>query len=264
MANAPSIADMNIYERLVQLRRDMPPLQQDGKNDFQHYKYISADNLVQHLRPYLNKYNLLIVPSGKFEEASSNGKQNHIIITMTYTIVCADKPDQICPLTIVSSGMDTSDKSVFKALTGAFKYAMFQLLQVGSMPDAEIDDGGKVWERDLADHIETTEQKWADETPKPKPKPKPATTKDVEEAFPDAEVSEQDAPGDDEWPDFEAEEMTLQFGKHRGKRLADLPGDWCAWAIKNLPTGDNTTNWDNIGTAGQEVIKHLADRHLGK
>lgn len=121
--------DGMIYEAIANVMKDMGAVGKDAKNDFDHYNYRSIDGVMNALSPALVKNKVFVTPtvidSSREERAGKNGTSLvYTILTVKYTFYTSDGSFVEC--TVVGEAMDRSDKSTNKAMSAAFKYAIFQ------------------------------------------------------------------------------------------------------------------------------------------
>ncbi|WP_255258492.1 ERF family protein [Bacillus wiedmannii] len=138
--------EMNIYQKLVEVRREVEYLQK--KESGQQYSYVSSSQVLAALREKLNELNMLLIPKiinkNVREDTVSyeqNGRPKNTTTYFTeldleYTWVNADKPDEtiVCPW--YEQGVDIAgEKGVGKALTYAEKYFMLKFFNIPTDKD---------------------------------------------------------------------------------------------------------------------------------
>jgi len=138
------VAHANIGEAFLAIMNEVGYVQKLGKNTAQNYRYAGEADLIKALRPTLLKHGVLPpTPSeAKVELAdvtvtSDNKKTFRVVVNYTYvfTHVPSGTNRVICA---IGEGVDTGDKSSYKAATGALKYALRQafLIETGDEPEA--------------------------------------------------------------------------------------------------------------------------------
>lgn len=118
-----------------------------GKNLFQNYEFRKHEDIMSKLQPALIKHGLVFYPKSKsvhsseiIEKANKKGevtKNTHVIMVATYTITDGETSIDFMGL---GEGIDNGDKAIYKAQTGATKYALNDLLMLASEMDAEAHD----------------------------------------------------------------------------------------------------------------------------
>ena len=122
-------------------------VQKDGKNEFHGYKYASEANLIAALRPALIDAGLVLIPSVTSVTQDEYGNTH---VMMNFTLM--DDEGYTFTFSGAGSGNDRNkngvgDKGIYKAITGATKYALMKtfLLETGDDPEVVSDhDRGTV------------------------------------------------------------------------------------------------------------------------
>lgn len=139
---------MTLKEKLYSVYLTLENIEKNGENESQHYDYLKAVDVVREIRKQLISIKVYAEVNFFFEGGP-------------YTIARAKNPDapfaaRDCRCCIVfhdletneiatgsglGTGADTGDKAIYKAQTGAFKYALKNAFMVpdGDAPDAESD-----------------------------------------------------------------------------------------------------------------------------
>lgn len=135
---------MNICESITAILNEKAAVKKDSENKTQNYKFRGIDAVMNTFNPLLAKHKVFVVPTVlKMErEERQNTKGNtllYTILTVQYTFYAEDGTS-ITAVTI-GEGMDTGDKSVNKAMSAAYKYALFQVFCIPTeeMIDSEVD-----------------------------------------------------------------------------------------------------------------------------
>lgn len=123
---------------MLQVMQEVGYVQKDGKNEFHGYKYASEANAIAALRPALVKVGLVMIPSVVNQERDEHGNTH---VTVQYRIM--DETGACIEFYCAGSGNDRArsgaigDKGIYKALTGASKYALLKtfLLETGDDPE---------------------------------------------------------------------------------------------------------------------------------
>lgn len=135
---------MNIYESITAILNEKAVIKKDSENTTQHYKFRGIDALMNVFNPLLAKHKVFVVPTvlDMRREERQNMKGNtllYTILTVQYTFYAEDGSSITSVVT--GEGMDTGDKSVNKAMSAAYKYALFQVFCIPTedMIDSEQD-----------------------------------------------------------------------------------------------------------------------------
>ena len=115
--------------------KDVTYVQKGGKVAFgsTKYSYMSEANLLEAARPAMVKHGLALMPS--CEEIKVEGKM--VFVRMSYTLTHVSGAVWPEKLNMWGSGMDSGDKAIYKAITGANKYMLFKLLNIPTGDDPE-------------------------------------------------------------------------------------------------------------------------------
>ena len=131
----------NIVTKMLQVMEEVTYVQKDKTNDFQHYNYASEAAAIKKIRPALIKAGLFMLPSVEKMWLDDRGNTH---VEMLYRIF--DSSGDYIQFKAVGSGQDKSgDKGVYKALTGASKYALLKtfMLETGDDPEVPREDEKK-------------------------------------------------------------------------------------------------------------------------
>ena len=128
----------NISRKIIAVVRDVGYVQKAGHNDFQNYKYATEADAIAALRPAMIKHGLCMIPSVESVEQDEWGNTN---VLMHYRIL--DEEGNFLSFRAAGSGNDKNskgvgDKGIYKALTGASKYALLKTFMMETGDDPEV------------------------------------------------------------------------------------------------------------------------------
>lgn len=138
------MAEGKIYGALLGVMDDIGAIGKDKRNTQQGFNYRGVDDVMNVLHPLLVKHGVLTVPTvmEHTREQRTTGKGNTIlysIVKLRVDLIAEDGSS--VSATVIGEGMDSGDKATNKAMSVAYKYAMFQLLCIPTEemkdPDAE-------------------------------------------------------------------------------------------------------------------------------
>ncbi len=118
-------------------------VQKDGENTFHRYKYASEDGLLTVLRPAMVQHGLILIPSVAVEPGPWQDEHGNSHLIMEYTLAHTSGEVWPQPIRVPGCGNDrhkngtVGDKGMYKAMTGANKYALFKLFQIATGDDPE-------------------------------------------------------------------------------------------------------------------------------
>lgn len=131
---------MNIYESITAIMQDVGAIGKDKKNQQQGFSYRGIDDVLNHMQPLLAKHKVFVMPevleqTREERQTSRGGNLIYSICKIKFTF-CAEDGSSVAAITI-GEGMDNGDKASNKAMSAAFKYALFQVFCI---PTEEMKD----------------------------------------------------------------------------------------------------------------------------
>jgi hypothetical protein len=140
-------AGKELYMKIIEVMKAVPGIEKDGKVDYTskktgartNYDYIKAETVIGTIRKEMAKVGLVMYPV-KTNMIDKQGST--VCLIVTYRIADSET-GQFIEIQTIGSGTDIGDKNVYKAMTGAYKYALLQsyMIAVGwSDPDANASD----------------------------------------------------------------------------------------------------------------------------
>ena len=138
------MAEQLIYKAISEAMEACEAVAKDSKNPQQGYKYRGIDAVMNAINPALRKAKIFAAPeviesSREERTTSKGGLLIYSIAKVKYTFYAADGSN--VSAIVVGEGMDSGDKSFNKAMSAAFKYALFQVFCIPTeeMMDSEAD-----------------------------------------------------------------------------------------------------------------------------
>lgn len=135
---------MNIYTAIMNVMKDCGAVGKDSRNPQQGYKYRGIDAVMNALNPALIKNRVFVVPevleqAREERQTAKGGLLIYSVVTVKYTFYAEDGSSVSAVVT--GEGMDSGDKATNKAMSAAFKYALFQTFCIPTeeMVDSEIE-----------------------------------------------------------------------------------------------------------------------------
>lgn len=130
----------NIYEAIAGVMQDVGAVGKDAENTFDKYKYRSIDAVMNAMHPAMVKHRVFVAPEvleqTREERESKNGSVMVYSITKVRYTFYTDDGSSVQAV-VIGEGSDRGDKSMNKAMSAAFKYALFQVF---CLPTAEMVD----------------------------------------------------------------------------------------------------------------------------
>jgi len=129
---------VNIYQKMIEVRKAVPALEKD--NQGHGFKYVSSSQVLNAIRAAMDEVGLLLMPqvaeTAVRDHTTQQGKSWYFTeLTMHYTWVNAEKPDETIPVSWYGQGLDDGEKGVGKALTYAEKYLILKTFNVPTDKD---------------------------------------------------------------------------------------------------------------------------------
>lgn len=142
---AATTAVPKIYKAISDVMRDVceTGIGKNNKNKDQGFNFRGIDDAMNALAPLLVKRGIVCLPrhgnAARFDRITkSGGTLSFVTITSEFDLVHVEDASSVTVVTN-GEGMDSSDKATNKAMSTAFKYALFQTFVVPTMA-VEIDD----------------------------------------------------------------------------------------------------------------------------
>lgn len=129
-----------IYGKIADCMRQLGAIGKTSKNAQQGFMYRGVDAVMNALNPVLTANHVFCVPEvleqhREERQTKNGGNLIYSILKMCYTLYAEDGSS--VSATVIGEGMDSADKSSNKAMSVAYKYAMFQIF---SIPTEEMAD----------------------------------------------------------------------------------------------------------------------------
>ena len=154
---------MSVYKAISSVMGDLAKvgIAKSDTNTFDKYKYRGIDAVYNALAPLLAKHGLVVLPrvvDRHTEERTSakGGTLIHTTLTVDFDLAAAED-GSTHTIRAIGEAMDRGDKSVNKAMTAAYKYAMFELFCI---PTEGADDADA--DSHEVEHTGVLAQEWID------------------------------------------------------------------------------------------------------
>jgi len=179
---------VNIYEKLIEVRKAVPYLQKEVKGH--QYNYVSSSQVLSAVRQRMDEVGLMLIPTitNTKVSAENDGKRTTYFteLWIDFTWVNAEKPDETVKSSWYGQGIDIAgERGVGKALTYAEKYYLLKTFNIAT----DTDDPDS-----FQDKQESTNGRRESRKPAPAEKP----------------PARQSATGDDSKPDWTAFWMAVR------------------------------------------------------
>lgn len=133
---------MSIYNSMLAIQEELTAITKDQKNGQQGWKFRGVDDVMNTLHPILVKNKVFACPKvlniQRTSTTTTKGScLNYATATVEYNFY--DESGESISVTVVGEGMDSGDKATSKALSIAYKYAMFQTFCIPTEDDPDKD-----------------------------------------------------------------------------------------------------------------------------
>ena len=125
----------DIFAKLHAIQSEMGAIGKANTNSFQNYKFRSVGQAMAALQPLLNKHGVILQPTYSDPHIIEQEKGCGATVLLRMQFVSVSDGSAML-VSAVGQGSDSGDKAVYKAMAGAFKYAVFQTFCV---PEDGID-----------------------------------------------------------------------------------------------------------------------------
>lgn len=135
--------EMNLMQKLAEIMNDIKRIPKRGHNDFHNYDYALEADIKDVVRAELAKQKIMMFANELSRTAlpvtTRKGATEQIItLEVEYTLFDADSGESI-KFVGYGDGQDAGDKAVYKAKTGALKYALTSLFLIPTGDDPETE-----------------------------------------------------------------------------------------------------------------------------
>lgn len=138
------MAEQLIHKKMIAIMQDVGAIEKAQKNQMQKYNFRGIDDVYLALNPILKKHGVYCMPKVINVQRDNHTNKNatflmYSSVTMEYTFYAEDGSSVTGMM--VGEGMDSGDKSIPKAISGATKYMFFNtfLIPTDEPKDAEHD-----------------------------------------------------------------------------------------------------------------------------
>jgi len=136
-----------LISKLVKVLGGVERIPKNGYNDFHRYAYATEADVSDHTRKLLSDNNIFMMSS--IEEVinrditTKSGKAETIVrVKIKVTFLCGETGESLSFHTW-GDGQDAGDKGIYKAITGAIKYALMKNFLIPTGDDPENDNQPK-------------------------------------------------------------------------------------------------------------------------
>jgi len=130
-----------LFKKLLKVQQNLKPITETGRNKYQGYKYATAVDVIEPVKATCNQFGLFLY----LDVIESNIEPGRASCKIRLTVVDSDTGESL-DITSVGYAEDysfkenrpTGDKAIYKAITGATKYAIRSMFVLPSTDDPEV------------------------------------------------------------------------------------------------------------------------------
>lgn len=140
---------MGVHHKMLEVMRLVNYIKKDKRNTFHNYDYASDEAIKRAIHEALAEVGLVfstsIVSVEREKGFGKTGGESLTTVTMEYFFTDPETKEGTTPQRACGTGCDSMDKGLYKAITGALKYALTStfLIPTGDDPEGETKDDRK-------------------------------------------------------------------------------------------------------------------------
>ena len=134
---------LKISKKLVDVMRECSHVAKNGTNDFHHYDYATAADVLDLVNDSLTKHGIASIVTNTLlsmrDSNTAKGNVEHLAtVEVAVTLIDSESGESVT-IKGLGSGQDAGDKAVAKAQTMGIKYAYLTSLAIATGDDPEAD-----------------------------------------------------------------------------------------------------------------------------
>jgi hypothetical protein len=137
----PRAAPRSLVTKLAEVMAEVERVPKNGHNTNHGYDFVTEADITQAVRRAMSSRKLMMVPTVEktsFGDLPTKAGGNLKLCTMSVRFDVMDgESGELLSVTVVGQGSDSGDKSAYKAMTGATKYALLKLFLIPTGDDPE-------------------------------------------------------------------------------------------------------------------------------
>lgn len=131
-----------IYQNIIKAMNEVNSIGKDNYNKTQNFKFRGIDDVMNTMHPILSKNNIFVAPEVENIEREERTSKNggliiYTVATIKFTFYAEDGSNIV--VKVVGEAMDSGDKGMNKAMSIAYKYALFQVFCIPTEDDPDKD-----------------------------------------------------------------------------------------------------------------------------
>jgi hypothetical protein len=139
------MSEKTLVKKLAKVMTEVKYIEKKGYNKFNNYKYATESDVAEKVREVLAEQNVIMLPDvvehTTREHVNRKGNTEYIAtVKVKFTFFDGDSGEELA-IHSAGEGQDAGDKAVYKAITGAQKYALMKAFMIPTGDDPEADNG---------------------------------------------------------------------------------------------------------------------------
>lgn len=139
------MTEKKLVKKLAEVMKQVKYIEKRGFNKFHKYSYATESDVSDAVRDLLAEQNVIMLPDViKHEVREHTNRHNNIeyisTVKVKFTFIDGETGESLS-IHSVGEGQDAGDKGVYKAITGATKYALMKVFMIPTGDDPESDNG---------------------------------------------------------------------------------------------------------------------------
>lgn len=140
-----NLVKSSLVIKLARVMDEVKYIEKRGWNKFNNYKYATESDVSEKVREVLAEHKVIMLPDvvehSTREHTNRRGNTEYIAtVKVKFTFIDGETGEQLS-IHSVGEGQDAGDKAVYKAITGATKYALMKAFMIPTGDDPEGDYG---------------------------------------------------------------------------------------------------------------------------
>jgi hypothetical protein len=252
-----------LFRKMAEVLGEVRRVPERGRNTFHNYPYATESDLLDELRPSLSRHGIAVfVNVAEVERRPGGPNGDFTQVKLEITFACGDTGETFT-VSWYGEGQDKFDKGLYKAYTGAIKYALMKifLVSTGDDPEQHVDDGdGPQTGQATARAAQPQRNQPAARPAQPQAPRPPAQTPRPAQPPRSAQPGEPDGPEHASKPLAERSAEEVKQGQPISReqileRVRSYVAEAKKLGLKDLPPVDESASLDDLKAVGNEYMK---------
>jgi len=139
------MTERKLVKKLAKVMSEVKYIKKNGFNKFNNYSYATESDVAEKVREVLADQQVIMLPDvvehSTREHVNRKGNTEYIAtVKVKFTFIDGETGEELS-IHSAGEGQDAGDKAVYKAITGAQKYALMKAFMIPTGDDPEGDNG---------------------------------------------------------------------------------------------------------------------------